>query len=289
MSSATMRLFFEPFGHVLPDDPLRQPFDDGGLADARLADEDRVVLRAARQHLDDAADLVVAPDDRIELALARELGEVAAVALERLVRALRVLAGDALGPADRRHRLEDGVLRHAALLEQAHGRRLRSFGRDRDEQVLGADVLVLQPFGFLLGRVGDLPEARRQRRLRAAAARAAASAAPPGRRSRAPRDRRSSCARSPGTMPSRCSTSVSSRCSGVISGIPLAVGELLRGEDRFLCFFRVLVDVHVQLPASSYQLPASSSQLLDASAFALLPRFQLFSTCSAPSAPAVLS
>ena len=104
-------LVLEPFGHVLPDNPLRQPFDDGGLADAGLADEDRVVLGAPRQHLDHAPDLVVAADDRIELALARELGEVAAVALERLIRALRVLARDALRPADRRHRLEDGVLR----------------------------------------------------------------------------------------------------------------------------------------------------------------------------------
>ena len=78
-------LVLQPFGHVLADDALRQPFDDGGLADAGLADEHRVVLGAARQHLDDAADLLVAADDRIELALARELGEVAAVALERLV------------------------------------------------------------------------------------------------------------------------------------------------------------------------------------------------------------
>ena len=100
MSSATMRLFFRPFGHVAANDAAGQPFDDGGLADAGLADEDRVVLRAARQHLDDAADLLVAADDRIELALARELGEVAAVALERLIGAFRVLVRHALRAAD---------------------------------------------------------------------------------------------------------------------------------------------------------------------------------------------
>ena len=103
-------LVLEPLGHVLADDPLGQPFDDGRLADARLADEHRVVLRAARQHLDHAADLLVAADDRIELALARELGEVAPVALERLVGALGILARDALRPAHRGHRLQDGVL-----------------------------------------------------------------------------------------------------------------------------------------------------------------------------------
>ena len=89
-------LVLEAFGHVAADDALREPFDDGGLADAGLADEHRVVLRAARQHLDDAADLLVAADDRIELALARQLGQVAAVALERLVLALGVLVGHAL-------------------------------------------------------------------------------------------------------------------------------------------------------------------------------------------------
>ena len=67
------------------DDPLGQPFDDGGLADAGLADEDGVVLRPPRQDLEDAPDLFVAADHRIQLVLAGELGQVAAVALERLV------------------------------------------------------------------------------------------------------------------------------------------------------------------------------------------------------------
>ena len=98
-------LVLEPFGHVAADDAAGQSFDDGRLADAGLADEHRVVLGAARQHLDDAADLLVAADDRIELALARELGEVAAVALERLVRALGILVRHALRAADARQRL----------------------------------------------------------------------------------------------------------------------------------------------------------------------------------------
>ena len=40
------RLFFEPLGHVALDDAPGQALDDGGLADAGLADEHRVVLRA---------------------------------------------------------------------------------------------------------------------------------------------------------------------------------------------------------------------------------------------------
>ncbi len=82
-------LVLQTLRDVLPDNPLSETFDDGGLADAWLADEHRVVLRAAREDLDHAANLVVSSDDRVELALARELGEVAAVALERLIRGLR--------------------------------------------------------------------------------------------------------------------------------------------------------------------------------------------------------
>ena len=161
-------LRLEPFGHVLPHDALREPFDDGGLADARLADEHRVVLGAARQHLDHAADLLVAADHRIELALARQFGEVAAVALERLVGALGILARDALRPAHGGHRLQHRVLGDPALLEQPRGGGLAPFGHDRQEQVFRADVLVLQPFGFLLRGVRDGAQAGRERRLRAA-------------------------------------------------------------------------------------------------------------------------
>ena len=45
------RLSFSDLGHVARDDALREPLDDRGLADARLADQHRVVLGAAREHL----------------------------------------------------------------------------------------------------------------------------------------------------------------------------------------------------------------------------------------------
>ena len=87
-------LVAQALGDVALDDAPRQALGDGGLADAGLTDEHRVVLGATREHLDDASDLLVAPDDRVELALAGVLGEVAAVLLECLVLLLRVLAGD---------------------------------------------------------------------------------------------------------------------------------------------------------------------------------------------------
>src|SRR5919204_4790985 len=93
-------LVLETLGYVAAHDALREALDDRRLADARLADEDRVVLRAPRQHLDDAADLLVAPDDRVDLVLAREVGQVAPVLVERLVLALGVLVAHALVAAD---------------------------------------------------------------------------------------------------------------------------------------------------------------------------------------------
>ena len=64
-------------GTLPAHDALRQTFDDRRLADAGLADEHRIVLAAPREDRDDAFDLVVAADDRIEFAGARQLGEIA--------------------------------------------------------------------------------------------------------------------------------------------------------------------------------------------------------------------
>ena len=75
-------LALERLRHVVHHDALREALDDGGLADTRLADQHRVVLRAARQHLHDTLDLFLAPDDRVELVVASELGQVATELVE---------------------------------------------------------------------------------------------------------------------------------------------------------------------------------------------------------------
>ena len=76
------------------------PSTIGGLADARLADQDGVVLGAPRERLDDATDHAVAPDDGVELAVGGLGRQVAAVALERLERVLGVLVLDLVRAAD---------------------------------------------------------------------------------------------------------------------------------------------------------------------------------------------
>ena len=92
MSSAQHAFALERFRHFAVDDALRQAFDDRGLAHAGFADQHRVVLGAALQHLDGAADFVVAADHRIELALAGALGQVDGVFFQRLRAGLRLPA-----------------------------------------------------------------------------------------------------------------------------------------------------------------------------------------------------
>ena len=194
-------LVLEPFGHVAADDAAGEAFDDGGLADAGLADEHRVVLGAARQHLDDAADLLVAADHRIELALARELGQVAAVALERLVGAFGVLAGDALRAADRSSSAcEDRVARDArGRLSSSRGG--GAAGLATRSPTNRCSVLTNSSFSrsaSACARSVTSLQARRQPRLRAAVRLRAACRAARARRAPTAPDRRSSCAAAPG-------------------------------------------------------------------------------------------
>src|SRR5205814_2821891 len=71
-------------GDVGAGDPLRHALDHGGLADARLAHQDGVVLRAAREDLHDPLDLRLAPDAGVELAFGGQLREVAPELVEQL-------------------------------------------------------------------------------------------------------------------------------------------------------------------------------------------------------------
>jgi hypothetical protein len=151
-------LVLQRLGDVPVDDELGEALDDGGLADAGLADEDGVVLGAARQHLHDPLDLAGAADDRVELALAGELGQVAAELVEHR-RALGVLAraaghaglgagaagGPRLAPGVAREQLDDlgadAVEVGAELLQHLGGDAL-ALADQPQQDVLGADVVV---------------------------------------------------------------------------------------------------------------------------------------------------
>ena len=207
---------------VAEEDAACEALDDGCFAHAGLADEHRVVLRAAAQHLDDATNLLVAPDDGVELATAA--GELRSGSLgvffESLELAFGVLVGDALRTADGSQRLKDGIMRGAGG-EQSIDGRVAFFAREAEEQMLGGDVLILEVGRLFEGLLDGLAEPVR-----------GAPAAPASRRhgevfprSDAALDSRRQVATpifsSTGRMtPSRSAIKVSNRCTGCSSGLP---------------------------------------------------------------------
>ena len=88
---AAQRLGAVPLG-----DAGRDALDHRGLADPGFTDQHGVVLGAPTEDLRGAADLLVAPDHRIELVGSGQLREVAGVALEGFVLTLGILVGDPL-------------------------------------------------------------------------------------------------------------------------------------------------------------------------------------------------
>jgi hypothetical protein len=100
---------------------LCESLDDRSLADAGITDEHRVVLRLARQDLDHAPDLAVAADDRVEPVGPRVGDEVAAVLLERLVRALRHRRRNPLISTNGGQGLKEPVAGETVLAQQATG------------------------------------------------------------------------------------------------------------------------------------------------------------------------
>ncbi len=84
----------EDFGHLLLDDQLRQPLGDGRLADAGLADEQRIVLAPAAQDLNGALDLRTAADQGIDVPGQRLLVQIHGEGGERAARRLLAAFAD---------------------------------------------------------------------------------------------------------------------------------------------------------------------------------------------------
>ena len=73
----------ERLRHVPLRDPLRKPLDHRGLSDACLAGQDRVVLTATGEDVDQLTDLGVAAENRVDLSSPCPGGEVDRVLVER--------------------------------------------------------------------------------------------------------------------------------------------------------------------------------------------------------------
>ncbi|SPT55496.1 Protein of uncharacterised function (DUF3170) [Schaalia odontolytica] len=123
-------LVTQRLGNITRDNALSETFDDGSLADAGFTDQDRVVLRAPGEDLDDTADLVVTANNRVKLSFARNLSEVTAVLGQSLERTLRVSRGDRVG-AQLGERLRECVGLDPGLRQDAPRLGLR--GSQRDE------------------------------------------------------------------------------------------------------------------------------------------------------------
>ena len=107
----------QAFRDVAGHDPLGQALDDGRLAHAGLADDHRVVLGAAAQHLDDAPDLGIPADHGVQLAGAGHRRQVGAELLQRLEGVFRIRAGDLAVAADARQGGEQRLMGGAGVAQ----------------------------------------------------------------------------------------------------------------------------------------------------------------------------
>ncbi len=149
-------LALQRFRHFLVDDALRQAFDNGRLADARLTDQHRVVLGAPLQNLDGAADFVVATDHRVELALGGALGQVDAVFLQRFTLPFGLLRIDALPATDGHDRRFQRLATQAMLFGETTG--LVLVVAQGEQEHLAGDELVAALLRLLVGQVEQVTE-----------------------------------------------------------------------------------------------------------------------------------
>ncbi len=226
----------------------RQAFDDRGLADARLADQHRIVLGAAGQNLDGAADFLVTTNDRIELAVARGLGQITGIFLERLIGVLgrRGIRGAAL--AQGFDRGVEGLRRHAGLGQDLSGVAV-FLERQRQQKPLDGDEGIAGLVGDLL----RLVENPRHRGREVELARAAAGdfrhfgKRGLGRRQRIARAAAGAVDQAAG-QPFRIVQQHFQKVFGCELLMPLTQGKRLRGLHEAARTFGEFLKIHLYLP-----------------------------------------
>ena len=118
--------------HIAVHDALREAFHHRGLADAGFARQDRVVLPAAGEDVHHLADLEVAPQHRIDLALARVLRQVD----RELIQVLRLAARGFAAP-ERRRRTRAGASSASAVYSRESARMAGSTLRSASASIFG--------------------------------------------------------------------------------------------------------------------------------------------------------
>ena len=153
-------------GHITTHDTLRQSLHNGGFSNARLANQDRIILGTAAQDLDDTTNLLVAPNHRVKLALRSQLGEVAPIFLQCLVLSLRILVGHPLRAANGGQRLQYVLTREPCLSQHVRHLSIPDIEHGQ-QQVLHAQVLIMEGAHLAPGIFQQLAQARRNARLTA--------------------------------------------------------------------------------------------------------------------------
>src|SRR5271165_3091297 len=110
-------LLFEAFGHIAGYDASGQALDNSSLAHPRLADQHGVILGAAREHLNTTPDFRVPANNRVELVLRGQSGQVASVLFERFVGGFGICARYALIATDFGQRLQEFLAPNVESLE----------------------------------------------------------------------------------------------------------------------------------------------------------------------------
>ena len=147
-------LVAQVLGHVTANDAFGEAFHDGGLTRTGFTDENRVVLRSAAQNLQHTADFLITADDRVKLAVAGILNEVASILLERLEVLVAALPLHLLTLAQ----FSDGLLHVAAVAAGIFQNACRSMVAVEHSQQNGfdADVAVALLLSELQGALKHL-------------------------------------------------------------------------------------------------------------------------------------
>ena len=135
-------LVFQRTRHVTAHNTLCQTLCNGGLADARFTDQNRIVLGFTRQNPNDITNLIISADDRIHLFLASLLDQIRAVFLQRIIGVLRRIRCHALIAAHRGQSLQEIIFLDAKRAEQITNR-TGSRVDQRKEQMLNRNKIVL--------------------------------------------------------------------------------------------------------------------------------------------------
>ena len=156
-------LAHERRGHIVGDNALCQAFHDGRLAHPGLADEGRVVLGAAGEDLNDPFDFGFASDDRVELVLLSQRGQVGGQLIDEgclgfvgLGAGRGRLACLGRGFLQQAARLAANLFRaDAQAAQHVDGHALR-LAHNAQQQVFGADVVMAEAARLVDGQLQHL-------------------------------------------------------------------------------------------------------------------------------------